>query len=139
MVKSITNTKSKIWIAVDFIILGISISLIFFSPLGSILLLLPPILMLYRIKWKSDSIILYDSEIQINNWFTTTKTILELKKIDNYAFNAELIMGERLLLISDNLVVAKIRHENYSNLGDLLHFLDNKLNNGLGGIAQQNV
>jgi hypothetical protein len=88
------------------------------------------IAILYRIKWRSDKLIINDNEIQINNWFTTKKTTLELEKIENYAFNAEAIMGERLLLISDNLVVAKIRHKNYSNMDELLNYLDTKLKSG---------
>ena len=136
MMKSITNTKSKIWTGVDIIIFGISVFLFLFVSQQPVLLLLITIAILYRIKWRSDKLTINDTEIQINNWFTTTKTILELKKIEKYAFNAEVIMGERLLLISDNLVVAKIRHRNYSNLDDLLNYLDNKLKERSSGIAQ---
>jgi hypothetical protein len=78
-----------------------------------------------------------DNEIRINNWFTTTRTTLELKTIENYAFNSEAIMGERLLLISENLVVAKIRLKNYSNMNELLDYLHTKLKNGHDGITHQ--
>lgn len=85
------------------------------------------IAVLYRIKWRSDTLVINENEIQILNWFTTSKTSLELEKIEKYVFNAEAIMGERLLLISDKLVVAKIRHRNYSNLNELLDFLDSRI------------
>jgi hypothetical protein len=139
MVKSITNTKSKIWIAVDIIVLVISVFLIFFSLLQSILLVVVAIVMLYRIKWKSDRLIMDNTEIIIDNWFTTTKTVLDIKKIDRYTFNTEALMGKRLLLISDNLVVAKIRHGNYSNIDELLSHLDNQLNDRPGAIAEQRL
>jgi hypothetical protein len=137
MVKSITNKKSKIWTAVDILIFGMAIYLFLFVSQQPILLLVITIAVLYRIKWRSDKLIVDDNEIRINNWFTTTRTTLELKTIEKYAFNSEAIMGERLLLISENLVVAKIRLKNYSNMNELLNYLDTKLKDGHDGIAHQ--
>jgi hypothetical protein len=137
MVKSITTTKSKIWIGIDFTIFGLSVFLFVFVSQQAILLLIIAIAILYRIKWRSDTVIINDTQIQIQNWFTASKTILEIKKVEKYAYNAEAIMGERLILISNDLVVAKIRHKNYSNMNELLDYLDSKLKRGDGGIAQQ--
>jgi hypothetical protein len=135
MVKSITNKESKIWIGIDILILGMAIYLFLYVSQQPILLLIIMIAVLYRIKWRSDKLIINDNEIQITNWFTTTKTTLELRKIEKYAFNAEAIMGERLLLISDHLVVAKIRHKNYSNMNELLDYLDAKIKGRSSGIS----
>lgn len=130
MIKSITNTKSKIWIGVDLVLFGISLFLFLIKFQQPLLFFLIAISILYRIKWRSDIVTISATEIQISNWFTSNKTILELGSIECYAFNAELMMGHRLLLISDNLVVAKTRHRNYSNLNELLDYLDNSLKIG---------
>lgn len=138
MIKSKTNTKSKIWIGVDILLFGLSVFLFLIAVQQVLLFFLIAISILYRIKWRSDVITISATEIQISNWVTSTKTILELGSIECYAFNAELILGHRLLLISDNLVVAKIRHRNYSNLNDLLDYLDKKFKDRasrLNGIA----
>lgn len=127
MVKSITNRKSKIWTGIDILIFGMSAYAFLYISQQPVLLLMIAIAVLYRIKWRSDTLVINENEIQILNWFTTSKTSLELEKIEKYVFNAEAIMGERLLLISDKLVVAKIRHRNYSNLNELLDFLDSRI------------
>lgn len=127
MIKSITNRHSRVSTGVDILIFGIAAYLFLFVSQEPLLLLAITIAVLYRIKWRSDKLIISDNEIQIINWFTRTKTTLNLNTIETYAFNAEAIMGERLLLIRDNLVVAKIRHKNYSNLDELLHFLNSKI------------
>jgi hypothetical protein len=129
MVKSATNTKSKIWNGLDVLIFGISVFFFVFVSQQEILLLITTIAILYRIKWRSDKVIINDTEIHIQNWFTTTKVAFELKTIETYAFNAEAFVGERLILISDGLVIAKIRLKNYSNVNELLTHLDRELNN----------
>lgn len=131
MIKSITKTKSKIWIGVDITLFSLSVYLFLIAFQQPLLFFLIAISILYRIKWRSDVITISATEIQVKNWFTSTKTILKIGSIECYAFNAELIMGHGLLLISDNLVVAKIRHRNYSNFDDLLDYLDTNLKDRL--------
>ena len=130
VIQSVTNTRSKIWIGIDILVFAFTLYRFLFVSLDPSLLFIVFVIVLYRIKWRSDKVIINDTEIQIVNWFTTTKTVYELNKIDVYAFNNELILGGRMLLISDNLVVVKIRHKNYSNFNDLLDFLDGKLKDG---------
>lgn len=127
MIKSIANTESKIWIGIDILLFGLAVFLFLFLSQQPFVLSVSVIAILYRIKWRSDRLLISDKTVQIDNWFTTTNTILELGKIDNYVFNSEVFAGERLLLIGDKLVLAKIRHKNYSNLPELLSYLDDKL------------
>ena len=127
------------WTAIDILIFGLSVYLLLYALHQPIVLFIIAIAVLYRIKWRSDKLIINDNEIQIINSFTTTKTTVEMSRIEKYAFNAEPIMGERLLIISDNMVVAKIRHKNYSNLNELLDYLDTKLKGSSSDTAQQEL
>jgi hypothetical protein len=67
MIKSITNTKSKIWIGVDIILFSLSVYLFLIAFQQPLLFFLIAISILYRIKWRSDVLTISATEIQIRN------------------------------------------------------------------------
>ncbi|MGC3947593.1 MAG: hypothetical protein QM762_24325 [Chryseolinea sp.] len=125
--KSITNTKTKIWIGIDMLLSALLIYLFLFVIHDIIFIITCSVVMLYRIKWKADTLEFRDNTVQIRNWFTTTRDTYELDKIDNYVFSDETLLGKRLLLVSANYAVAKIRYKNYSNVEDILGKLNERL------------
>ena len=125
MVRSITNAKTKLWTVIDALVFAVCVYLFLVSSQQPIVLFVITLVILYRIKDRSYTITMTGNEIHISNRFTTTKATFAFTHIQKFAFTEQTFFGPRLLLISNDIVVAKIRYENYSNFQEILDVLKN--------------
>jgi hypothetical protein len=127
MIESKTNLKTKLWIGIDVIMLILCYFLFLYLTQNPIVLFAVTVTILYRIKWRTDVIKINDTQIEINNWFTTSRSTINLNEIDGVVFNEEALIGNRLLLIKNNSVLVKIRYESYANMPELLIYLHTRI------------
>lgn len=130
--KSVTKNSVKVWIAVDLVVLVAAFFHLIRSPAEALVAGAVIILMLYRIKWKSDVLVLTDRDIFIRNRFTTTTEIVPISDVDRYALFDSVTTGEQLLFIKENKVIASVYCSNYCNKKEILEFFDRKLSDRVG-------
>lgn len=127
--KSIHNTKTKIFIGLELLLIVMLAAGMIANVEAALLNVILIVLLLYNLKSKSESITIDDNGITIKNWITIEKRSYRFEQFDTavkYIDSIETLGRLDMYLLKDNIIFCKIRGKNFKNFNELFLALEER-------------